>query len=291
VAALQQEIAAARRESMQRQLAERERLLDQLVAIGAERIVVAERAPGRDYQQHYYANFGYSCVDPDYWLHGADGGRLLVLNLRTRSLEVLLDDPGGAVRDPQVHYGGQKILFSYRRCGACHSEQQLPRHVTAQIPLDPWGDMLAWTRPLSRYSRHRIFNLSQPEKSLILLIALAKSAGGLATEPNPTDSGQSVTPRPEEDRSRPPRPVAHPIVFTTQDDQDYRAILTHIQAAHRMLNIIKRFDMPGFQPNEHYIREMKRYGILPASLDVTASRLDPYETDRRYWGALSSGTY
>jgi hypothetical protein len=30
---------------------------------------------------------------------------------------VLLDDPAGGVRDPQVHYSGEKILFSYRRGG------------------------------------------------------------------------------------------------------------------------------------------------------------------------------
>ncbi|MBM4090192.1 MAG: hypothetical protein FJ276_12340, partial [Planctomycetes bacterium] len=144
LAALQQEIAAARRERMQRQLAERERLLDQLVALGAERIVVAERAPGRDYQQHYYANFGYSCVDPDYWLHGADGGRLLVLNVRQRGLEVLLDDSGGAVRDPQVHYSGQKILFSYRRGGTHHYnlyEINADGTGLRQLTDGPWDDV------------------------------------------------------------------------------------------------------------------------------------------------------
>ena len=102
-----------------------------------------------------------------------------------------------------------------RRCGACHPARQLPRHVTAQIPLDAWGDMLAWTRPLSRYSRHRIFNLSRPEKSLVLKIGSSEAAGGLATEPNPASVGQALELAPEEDRSRPPSPVRHPIVFTS----------------------------------------------------------------------------
>ena len=106
--------------NLERQLAERAELLEQLGKLGIERIVFAERAPGSDYQKHYYANFGYSCVDPDYWLHGADGGRLLVLNVPSRQLDILLDDPGGAVRDPQVHYDGTKILFSYRRGGTHH---------------------------------------------------------------------------------------------------------------------------------------------------------------------------
>nr|MBC8873931.1 LamG domain-containing protein [Planctomycetota bacterium] len=76
---------------------------------GVEEIVFAERAPGRDPAGHYYANFGYSCIDPTYWIHGADGGRLCKLNLRTGELTALVDDPEGAVRDPQVHYDGEKI--------------------------------------------------------------------------------------------------------------------------------------------------------------------------------------
>ncbi|MEZ6080945.1 MAG: hypothetical protein R3C56_36330 [Pirellulaceae bacterium] len=44
------------------------------------------------------------------------------LNLRTGELKLLIDDPQGGVRDPQMHYDGQKILFSYRRGGTptCH---------------------------------------------------------------------------------------------------------------------------------------------------------------------------
>ncbi len=45
-------------------------------------------------------------------------GRLCRLNLRTGKLTVLLDDPEGSVRDPQVHYDGRKILFSYRPGGS-----------------------------------------------------------------------------------------------------------------------------------------------------------------------------
>ena len=41
-------------------------------------------------------------------------------------------------------------------------------------------------------------------------------------------------------------------------------ILTHIRAAGARLHEIKRFDMPGFQPRAEYVREMRRYGILPA---------------------------
>ena len=93
---------------------------------GVEEIVFAVRVSGRD---HWYVNFGnYAGDSPDfrdrafkfeegvYWGYG-EGGRLCRLNLRTKQLKVLLDDPKGGVRDPQLSYDGQKILFAYRRGG------------------------------------------------------------------------------------------------------------------------------------------------------------------------------
>lgn len=168
-----------------------------------------------------------------------------------------------------------------RRCGACHSPKQLPYHVTARIPLDAWGDMLAWTRPLSRYSRHRIYNLSHPENSLILLAPLAEDAGGYAT--GTLSHGASNSKHLTEDRSRPPQPMKHPVVFSGTNDPDFQKILAHIQAAKAKLSDIKRFDMPGFRPNEHYIREMQRYGVLPASFDPDREAIDVYDVDAAYW--------
>ncbi len=95
---------------------------------GVEEIVFAVRVSGRD---HWYVNFGYYACDygppaentfgkyaDGVSLRGyGEGGRLCRLNLRTGKLRVLLDDPKGGVRDPQVHYDGQKILFSYRPGG------------------------------------------------------------------------------------------------------------------------------------------------------------------------------
>ncbi len=80
---------------------------------GVEDIVFAVRAPGTD---HWYVNFGYYAGGPDRKGY-REGGRLCRLNLRTGKLAILLDDPRGGVRDPQVHYDGKKILFSYRKGG------------------------------------------------------------------------------------------------------------------------------------------------------------------------------
>ena len=68
---------------------------------------------------HYYANFGYWCADPERKLYSV-GGRLCRLDLRTGEVTTLLDDPQGGVRDPQVHYDGRRILFSYRPGGTEH---------------------------------------------------------------------------------------------------------------------------------------------------------------------------
>ena len=94
--------------------------LDQLKARLAkcdfEEIVFATRQPGKD--GHWYANFSYATrhgMTPQ-TLYG-DGGKMLALNVKTGKVRTLLDDPKGGVRDPQLHYDGKKILFSYRKGG------------------------------------------------------------------------------------------------------------------------------------------------------------------------------
>ena len=164
-----------------------------------------------------------------------------------------------------------------KRCTPCHGKM-LPKHVTDLVPLDPWGDMLSWTRPMSRFSRHRVYNLTRPDKSLVLLAPLSRRAGGYA-------EGGGVIARIKENRSRPPKPVIHPMIFADTSDPDYRKILTHIRAAKAKLDEIKRFDMPGFQPRAEYIREMQRYGVLPMSLKP-GTPVDPYKTDELYWQSM-----
>jgi len=94
---------------------------------GCEEIIFAQRVSGRD---HWYGNFGHYCNPKSPYSNGAliktddmryafgDGGRLCRFNLRTGELRVLLDDPAGGIRDPNVHYDGRRILFSYRKGGS-----------------------------------------------------------------------------------------------------------------------------------------------------------------------------
>jgi len=106
-------------------------------------------------------------------------------------------------------------------------------------------------------------NLSRPEKSLALLSPLAKSAGGY-----------------NQCKTKDNKPV-----FADTSDPDYQQILKSIVNTKNHLDKIKRFDMPGFKPEPNYIREMKRYGILPKDL-AEDKEIDVYATDRAYWKSL-----
>jgi hypothetical protein len=114
-------------------------------------------------------------------------------------------------------------------------------------------------------SRHIVYNLTRPERSLALLAPLAQSAGGF--ELCRDKEGKSAA------------------VFGDTNDPDYEKLLAMVKAGSQELEVIKRFDMPGFRPNGPYLREMKHYGILPDDHRDDAP-VDPYELDRRYWKSL-----
>jgi hypothetical protein len=105
-----------------------------------EEVVFANRQPGVD---HWYGSFGYYADNADqktYW----EMGRLCKLNLRTGKVAVLLEDLEGAVRDPQVHYDAEKILFSYRKGGTDYFhlyEINVDGSNLRQLTDGPWDDM------------------------------------------------------------------------------------------------------------------------------------------------------
>jgi hypothetical protein len=117
----------------------------------------------------------------------------------------------------------------------------------------------AFGDPRLRFSRHKIYNLSCPEKSIQLRAPLSKAAGGLGI------CGD---------------------VFTSKEEDDYEKLLGAIQEAKRHLEKITRFDMPNFRPEPEYVREMIRFGILPAGFDYKSDPIDVYDTDRRYWESM-----
>lgn len=113
-----------------------------------------------------------------------------------------------------------------------------------------------------------LYNLSHPEKSMILLAPLEKDAGGYGWC---TDEYGNRN-----------------LVFRDKSDPDYQFILKAIYAAKERQERDKtcRPDLPGFRPNPHYVRWMKHWGILPETFDLDKDPVDVYAIDRAYWESL-----
>lgn len=183
--------------------------------------------------------------------------------------------------------GAKEVLD--RRCAPCHNgARKLPSSPADTLGFrlhhlqygggkprfwdPPWlktyGDgslrpgSLAWMRqyadPRLQFSHDILYNLSRPEQSLQLLAPLAKAAGGYGL------CGEVLAP---------------------PHDPDYLRLLAGIQEAKTFLERITRFNMPRFRPEPEYLREMKRYGILPETQRLE-DPIDVYDTDRRYWESL-----
>lgn len=78
----------------------------------AEEVVFATRPIYKD--GHWYANISYFAQDESEKTY-AKGGGLYVVDTDSGRVRTLVEDDGGTVRDPAVHYDGKTILFSWRR--------------------------------------------------------------------------------------------------------------------------------------------------------------------------------
>jgi len=146
-----------------------------------------------------------------------------------------------------VHLPGGPMVA---RCGSCHAKEINDQRGRRTVLNFAGG----YTR-LEPYC-----NLTRPEKSCILMAPLSKQAGGLGLCEGP--------------------------VFKDTDDPLYQSMLATLRDAHDRLDRGKRFDMPGFRPNEHYIREMQRFGFLPSDLKP-GDPIDVYAVDRAYWDSFN----
>lgn len=153
-----------------------------------------------------------------------------------------------------------------QRCAQCHgqnkqapplpvdmSEQERQKTVQAR-GLAPYERIVR--KEDLRFSVHVLLNVSRPECSPLLLGPLPKAAGGWGTCPHQ---------------------------FAGADDPEYRGLLSLMQDGKKQYDQPPRFGMPGFRPNRQYIREMKRFGVLPVGFDPATSPMDIFETDQRYW--------
>ncbi len=162
---------------------------------------------------------------------------------------------------PTTRAGAEVIQ---RRCAACHQgHNSIPRSLSDERGLSFWR--FSMDDPRLAKSRHIVFNLTRPEKSLLLLAPLAEPAGGLALCRD--EQGDAAN------------------VLADTDDPDYQTLLAMVAAGKENLEAITRFDMPGFRPRPQYLREMRRYGILPTDHPDDAP-VDVYELDRWYWESL-----
>ena len=153
-----------------------------------------------------------------------------------------------------------------RRCLTCHgSVAELGRRSKHQRD-DTWlnGKPPVWLNyPLYCWN---LYNLSHPEKSMILRASLSKEAGGY-----------------EWCKTKDGHPAA---TFHNTDDPDYKAILQAIWAAKVRQERYGRPDIAGFLPGDYYVRWMKRFGVLPEGLDPSRNPVDVYQTDQAYWRSL-----
>jgi len=76
------------------------------------------------------------------------------------------------------------------------------------------------------------------------------------------------------------------VVFTNQSDPDYVQLLAALREGQSILDRTPRYGTPKFQPNRQYVREMKRFGILPAGFNLPRDPLDVFATDQQYWQSL-----
>jgi cytochrome c553 len=156
-----------------------------------------------------------------------------------------------ATEGPRV--GGPAFHVLRTRCASCHNKDGM------RLPTDSRGVRPHYYRVIpkgtERFATALLFNESRPEKSMALLAPLAKEAGGYGICP----------------------------VFKSKEDPDYQRMLKAIQPVGKYLETAKLYHMPGFRPNTHYLREMKRYGILPTDFDDANDPIDVFEVEARYW--------
>jgi hypothetical protein len=153
-----------------------------------------------------------------------------------------------------------------QRCVGCHDQpsRQLPLNLADERGVSFWQPSMDDPRLLT--SRHIVFNLTRPEKSILLLAPLAESAGGW-------------------ELCRDAKSNSPATVFADTNDAGYQALLALVTAGKDFLAKNTRFDMPNFRPRVDWVREMKRYGILPDSVkpeEVT----DVYGIEQKYWESL-----
>ncbi len=169
----------------------------------------------------------------------------------------------------KVFVEGASILR--KRCQECHAVGDFKNETGRPIPFSP--DMTRNPRgtgrrvgihervvleddPLTKYSGQILVNMTRPALSPLILAPLAKEAGGWGS------CGE---------------------VFLNKEDADYQHLLGSLQRAKADADVRPRYGTPDFRPNRQYIRELKKYGVLPPDFDSERSPIDYFQADQDYW--------
>jgi hypothetical protein len=173
-------------------------------------------------------------------------------------------DAGASYAGSYAALGNGMVFYKFpaeevlnNRCVSCHS----PDPENAEF---------------KRIFPNHAFNLTNPDKSLMLLAPLSKSAGGLGL-----CQKRAAYEEPPNNRRYPPARV-----FTSREDPDFVALQENMRLhADWLQNDITSIEFPTFRPSDGYFREMKRFGIIPEDFDPDApeAEITPFAWDERYW--------
>jgi len=165
--------------------------------------------------------------------------------------------------------GGGRVLQT--RCVSCHkpgSDRSLPTNQGARTkklrqtigrPTAIHERLVEENDPVARFGMAILFNMTRPHFSPLILGPLAKDAGGFGSCPD---------------------------VFKSKDETDYKKLLGALDAAKKVIDAEPRYSTPGFRPNRQYVRELKKYGVLPADFDPSRDEIDVFRSDQAYWESL-----
>lgn len=170
---------------------------------------------------------------------------------------------------PRVHAASAPVL--QKRCYTCHKvpsrqedpmelpfyyESDRPSRARLGRPTGSYERIVHENDPVARLSPNILLNFTHPEHSPLLLAPLARAAGGFGS------CGE---------------------VFADTHDPDYTRLLEAIRGAKAALDTPPRYGTPDFKANRQYLRELRRFGILPATFDPARDAIDCFATDQVYW--------
>ena len=159
------------------------------------------------------------------------------------------------------------------RCSKCHESDPTAKQALAadhrirpeeprslERPTGAYERVVLENDPIARFSPNILLNFTRPELSPLLLGPWRKPAGGFGS------CGEGG--------------------FANTQDPGYQQLLAGIKQGKAILDSEPRFGTPGFQPNPQYVRELKKYGVIPPGFDLARQPLDYFAADQAYWRSL-----